>query len=217
MASNIEYIIFIFEIIGTVAFAITGVMAAIEKEVDFFGAIVLGATTAVGGGALRDIMLGITPPTFFYKPVYILTAVIVSAFVFLVMYIYRGGGKHIAFYNNIINIFDAIGLAVFVITGMNTAIRQGYIKNGFLVIFIGTITGIGGGVLRDVLIGKIPAVLRKHIYALAAIIGAVLYYVFLICKINESLSILISAASIIIIRLLAIRYKWNLPKISDRL
>ena len=143
-----QTILFIAELIGTVAFAISGVLVAAEKRVDIFGALVLGTITAVGGGAIRDLLLGITPPTLFQKPVYTIVAVATAAIVFFIEY---GMGDKIerfsVGYMKVINGFDAVGLAVFVVVGVNTAIASGQGDNGFLSIFVGTITGIGGGMI----------------------------------------------------------------------
>lgn len=210
---NIDKIIFVIEIIGTVAFAITGVITALEKKLDIFGAIVLGMVTAVGGGILRDIILGYLPPAAFLHPVYAITAIITSVAVFTLAYIF--GDKFKAkydTYSQAINIFDSIGLAVFVIVGVQTAADCGFGGNAFLAVFVGTLTGVGGGIMRDVIAGRIPKILRKRVYALAAIIGAVVYQLLTeygIC--SQTVAMLIGAGSILVIRILATVFHWNLP------
>ncbi len=211
-----ELIIHIAELIGTIAFAVSGVIVAIEKQLDFFGAMVLGVTTAVGGGALRDVLLGITPPTMFQNYVVVAVAVATSGLVFMIEYSSRGLlNKQKNNYLQVINIFDAVGLGVFTVIGVNTAIMNSYSDNWFLAIFIGTITGIGGGVLRDVLAGRIPLVLYKEVYALAAISGAALFYILHQTGLNLTLAMLFGASAVMLIRLLAIYFKWSLPKVPQ--
>ena len=114
-------------------------------------------------------------------------------------------------YDAMMNIFDAVGLGIFTIIGINAGIDKGFGDYAFFIIFLGVITGVGGGVLRDIMAGVTPAVLRKHIYACASLAGAVCYVILLpLC--NKDLNMVISAAVVVIIRLLARHYKWNLPK-----
>lgn len=209
-----ELIIRITEYIGTVAFAISGVIVAINKRLDFFGAAVLGVTTAVGGGALRDILLGITPPMMFQNYVFVAVALAISCLIFIIEYHIGGIFSKGRDYLQVINIFDAVGLGAFTVVGVNTAIISGYSDNGFLVIFVGTITGIGGGVLRDVLAGRIPMVLRKQIYAVAAIVGAAFNFILYHMGYNPTLAMLLGAAAVMLIRFLASYFKWDLPKVS---
>ena len=165
------------EILGTIAFAISGAMVASRKKMDIFGVMVLGVTTAVGGGMIRDLILGINPPIMFINSSYVFVAVLTSILIFIIFFHLK---KHIEKYNkqidSILNIFDAIGLGAFVVAGVNTAISHGFEDFGFLVIFVGTLSGIGGGILRDIFAGRIPVVLRKRVYAIAAIVGAMTYY-----------------------------------------
>lgn len=214
---KVETVLFALEIVGTVAFAITGVITSIEKKFDIFGALVLGTVTAVGGGILRDLILGYTPPMAFRKSVYAVTAVITSLAVFILAY-FLGTKikKHFDVYSQIINIFDSIGLAVFVVGGVNAAIACGFGENMFLSVFVGTLTGIGGGVMRDIMAGRVPKILRKRVYALAAIIGSVLYYLLIYYAVCPStLAIIIGAGSVLIIRILATIFHWNLPTVKN--
>lgn len=214
---SIDKVFFIFEIIGTVAFAITGVITAIEKKLDIFGAVVLGTVTAVGGGMVRDILLGYLPPAAFRHPVYTVTAIATSLAVFIIAYFFGKRIKlHFNVYSQIINVFDAIGLAVFTVAGINSAAACGFGENSFLSIFVGMMTGVGGGVMRDMMAGGVPTILRKKVYALAAGIGALIYQ--LLVEHNtcpQGLSILAGAGSIIVIRLSATVFKWNLPTLKD--
>lgn len=214
---NFDTVLLIIELIGTVAFAITGVITAIEKKFDIFGAIVLGTVTAVGGGIVRDIILGYLPPMAFRKSVYAITAVITSLAVFWIAYFFgRRIQKHFDVYSQVINIFDSIGLSVFVIGGVNSAIACGFEENMFLTVFVATLTGVGGGVMRDIMAGRVPKILRKRVYALAAIIGSVLYYILIHYQLcSTSLAIIIGAGSVLIIRILATIFRWNLPTVKN--
>ncbi len=213
---NVDTVLFVIEIIGTVAFAITGVITALEKKFDIFGAIVLGTVTAVGGGIVRDLILGYLPPMAFRKSVYALTAVITSLAVFIIAYFLGTKIKrHFGVYSQIINIFDSIGLSVFVIGGVNSAISCGFGENMFLSVFVATLTGVGGGVMRDIMARRVPKILRKRVYALAAIVGATIYYVLIWYGILPSTpSIIIGAGSVLIIRILATIFRWNLPTVK---
>lgn len=214
---SFEKILFTIEIIGTIAFAITGVITAVEKKLDILGAIVLGTVTAVGGGILRDIMLGYLPPMAFRNPVYALTAIATSVAVFVIaLFVGKKIVKHFDVYSQVINFFDSLGLAVFVVTGINTAAQCGFGENAFLSIFVAVLTGVGGGVMRDILAGRVPKILRRRVYALAAILGAIIYYYLLEFGIfTQTVSMLIGAGSVLIIRILATIFHWNLPTIKN--
>ena len=174
---NIDTVFFAVEIVGTIAFALTGVITAIEKKFDILGAIVLGTVTAVGGGIMRDIILGYLPPLAFRHPVYALTAIITSVAVFVIaFFLGKKIVRHFDVYSQVINLFDSLGLAVFVVTGINTAAECGFGDNAFLSVFVAVLTGVGGGVLRDILAGRAPKILHRRVYALAAILGALIYY-----------------------------------------
>ena len=214
---NLDSILLAIELIGTVAFAITGVITAIEKKFDIFGAIVLGTVTAVGGGIMRDIILGYLPPLAFRHPVYALTAIITSVAVFIVaFFLGKKIVRHFDVYSQVINLFDSLGLAVFVVTGINTAAECGFGDNAFLSVFVAVLTGVGGGVLRDILAGRAPKILHRRVYALAAILGALIYYYLLEFNVfHETVSMLIGAGSVLLIRILATIFRWNLPSIKN--
>ncbi|PWM67305.1 MAG: hypothetical protein DBX38_03870 [Eubacteriales Family XIII. Incertae Sedis bacterium] len=209
-----ENIIFITEIIGTIAFAASGAMIAIRKELDLFGIIMLGTITAVGGGILRDIIIGRIPPNTFVNPVYIATAALTSVLLFIIFYKAPSllDSKHIGTFEKILNIFDAIGLGAFTVIGIDAGIDKGYGEYLFLLIFLGVTTGIGGSIMRDIMAGEIPYVLKKQIYACASIAGACLYVIFL--QFSQSyLSMLISALLVVVVRMLASKFDWNLPAV----
>ena len=113
----------------------------------------------------------------------------------------------------LINALDAVGLGIFVTVGVDAAVRAGYGDNAFLAVFVGTMTGVGGGILRDQLVGRVPMVLQKHVYVLAAIAGAIAYYVMLRLDLLRPVALCLSSAIVVVIRLLAAHYRWNLPHI----
>ena len=208
-------IIFIVEIIGTLAFASSGAMVAVRKRLDLFGIIVLGVITAVGGGMLRDLMIGNIPPNMFRNPVYVLAAFLTVLVLFLLFrcWPFLLGSRYIEGYEQIMNILDAIGLGAFTVIGIDTGVEAGYGDYHFLIIFLGVITGIGGGILRDIMAGETPYVLKKHIYACASIAGACLYVVLL--QVTRSDSAMIgSALLVVVIRILASHFRWDLPGVD---
>ena len=170
----------VFEYIGVAAFAICGAMAGIDRGADIFGVLFVAVITALGGGVIRDMMLGHLPPRMFSSFAYIGVAVFFGLAVFLDAYIrtekYR---QHQAELDSLVNIFDALGLAVFTVTGMDLAIAQCGLENPVLLVLLGMTTGVGGGMVRDVLIDVMPAVLRKRIYAVASMAGGIVYYILL--------------------------------------
>ena len=208
---------FIIEVIGTIAFASSGAMVAIKKQLDLLGVVVLGVTTAVGGGLLRDIIIGNVPPAMFQDPLYVLLAFFTVMILFIIVRRNQRilAGRSIETYEKVMNIFDAVGLGAFTVVGIDTAILSGYGEYHFLIIFLGVITGVGGGILRDIMAGQTPYVLRKHIYACASIAGAILY-AGLLEHINGNAAMLIGACSVVLIRVLATRFCWNLPTATKK-
>ena len=207
---------FIFELIGTVAFASSGAMIAIEKKMDIFGVNVLGATTAVGGGIMRDIILGLTPPGAFSHPVYVLVAALTSTILFVIAY-----AKPTAFesrvktdyYDKLMFWCDTAGLGIFTVVGIQAAVRAVGGENVFFFVFIGTLTGVGGGVLRDIMAGETPYILVKHIYACAAIAGGI------VCVVGrtafgEAYGTILGLAATVLLRFLAAHFRWNLMRVS---
>lgn len=208
--------IFILELIGTVAFASSGAMIAIEKKMDIFGVNVLGATTAVGGGIMRDIILGLTPPGAFSHPVYVLVAALTSTILFVIAY-----AKPTAFesrvktdyYDKLMLWCDTAGLGIFTVVGIQAAVRAVGGENVFFFVFIGTLTGVGGGVLRDIMAGETPYILVKHIYACAAIAGGI------VCVVGrtafgEAYGTILGLAATVLLRFLAAHFRWNLMRVS---
>ncbi len=208
-------VISVLEILGTVSFAISGSLVAISRKLDLFGVLVLGCITATGGGMLRDVLIGRVPPTVFSNSIIIVLAALTSVLVFIVSYINR---KHFSGFSTKIetinNIFDALGLSVFSVLGTQTVCNAGFESQALFCILMGMITGVGGGIFRDILADKTPYVLKKHVYAMASLCGSTLYY-FLRILVEDN--ILVSTVSMILIfaiRMLATRYLWKLPKIE---
>ena len=195
-------IYFIFEMIGTIAFAASGAMVAIEQKMDILGVAILGVTTAIGGGIIRDVLIGKTPPTSLNDPKYALVAVITALIVFIPYIRERLDMDHKG-----IVLLDAIGLGMFTVIGCNTAIP---FNNMFLQVLLGVMTGVGGGVLRDMFATQKPMIFVKHFYAMASILGAILYSWLL--NYNEQFAAYFSMAFIVVIRMFAAKYKWHLPK-----
>lgn len=210
-----DILFFAAEIIGTIAFSVAGSLVAIRRELDIFGTVVVGGVTAVGGGCLRDILLGNLPPTMFRIPVYAIVAASVSILVFLIEYIFPAE-KILASkkYESVVNIFDALGLAIFVVVGINSAKSCGYENNVFLSVCVGVLTGVGGGIIRDLLVKTVPMILRKQVYALPAIVGGIIYYYMDKANINEIICVVITILFVMTVRTLAAILKWNLPKIK---
>lgn len=212
-----DLIIYIFEMIGTVAFASSGALVGIRKNMDIFGVNVLGITTAVGGGCIRDIILGITPPKMFQNFSYVGASILISCILFTIFYLNQEllSSRFFETYERVMISLDAIGLGVFTVMGIRTAIEASFENNLFLLIFVGAVTGIGGGMLRDVMAGMTPFVFVKHVYAIASILGAVCYII-LRLYIRDTISLFLGAAVVIIIRLLAAHFRWNLPRIRQK-
>ena len=208
-------IMVIMEMIGTIAFAISGALVAIGCSLDIFGVVFIGCITATGGGVLRDLLLGITPPAIFSHVYIFFVAALTSVAVFIFAAIHRQ-----RFYplrnkiEHINNIFDAIGLAAFSVTGTEIACNQGFTDNIFLVISMGMITGIGGGIIRDILVDETPYVLKKDIYALPSFLGSLFYYSLQQYLNQPFLSTMLAVIIVVSIRLMASKYHWKLPQIK---
>lgn len=212
--TTVEFVFFLVELAGTVAFAISGAVSAIRRELDLFGVLFLGGVTAIGGGVIRDVLLGQIPPRAFLDYIYLATAAVTALSVFfMTAWKQRHGGYGWKHADAFLNFFDAAGLGIFSVVGVQNTIQAGFEDNGFFCIFLGMTTGIGGGILRDMMSRRTPVVFRKHIYALASLGGSVCYY--LLYGIMPIGSMVIATLSVIIVRLLAARYCWQLPKIRE--
>lgn len=208
------HIIFFLELIGTIAFAASGAMTGIRRDMDVFGVCVLGVITAVGGGMTRDVILGYVPGAL-TNPVYVSVAVVASLAVFGLLLFQRNIFEETfgIWYNQIMLVMDSLGLGIFTVMGVMVGVDRGYEGNLFLLAFLGTLTGVGGGLLRDVLAEQPPYILHRHIYACASVLGAVccvLVYRFA----GRIPGVAVGSAAVVIIRFLAVHYRWNLPQIK---
>ena len=204
------FLILLLELIGTVAFAISGAIIGIRKNMDMLGVCIMGLTTACGGGIFRDLLLGQIPPSMFTSPIYPLTALITSIITFIPA-VRHSHFLQVHHLETTVFLADAVGLGVFTSVGVNAVQAAGYGSNVFFALTLGVITGVFGGVVRDVLAGDRPYIFIKHIYACASLAGAVVYYlssyVFPVFP-----SMLLGAFVTLIIRVLAAHFHWSLPK-----
>lgn len=203
-------VITVFEIIGTVAFAASGAIVALKKEMDIFGVAILGLFTAVGGGVIRDMILGNTPPAVFKDPVYALVAIITSIIIFLpsVRGLLKKSPK---VYDIVMLIMDSVGLGIFTVAGIQTAKSVNPDSGYFLLVFVGIVTGVGGGLLRDICAGVTPYIFVKHFYACASLFGS------LLCTLlwnytSENIAMISGSAAVLVLRILAAKFRWSLPK-----
>ena len=186
---------------GTFAFAISGIRLASAKQFDWFGAYVIGLVTAVGGGTLRDLLLNATP--FWMEQASYLT---VSGVALLFVIIFK---KFVIRLNNTFFIFDAIGLGLFAVVGIVKTLEFGFPM--WVAIVMGTITGSFGGMLRDTLINEVPLIFRKDIYALACVFGGLIYYLCTFTGMSSSSIQFITAVSVFVIRVIAVKYHISVP------
>lgn len=212
---NFELTLIIIEYIGTIAFAISGAIIAIENKMDILGVMILGTTTAVGGGIMRDVIIGRDIPMVFNNPSFLIVAGITTILVFVTFVILkRLDLTQNKVYKIVLNITDSLGLGVFVIIGATSTLDAG-VTNHLLVLFCSVLTAVGGGVLRDIMAAKIPGIFRKHIYCVVAILGAIFFYVLLL-NTSENVYNLIVVSTIVLVvvcRFLAFHFELNLPKV----
>jgi len=192
----------VFVYAGIIAASISGTLVGIKKKLDLFGVVFLAACTALGGGLIRDMILGQSVPNVFIKPQYFIVCTVISILTWL---FYQ---RTMQFQNTLI-ITDAIGLGVFTAVGSYSAIDHG-LKGAFLIVSMGLITGIGGGIMRDVFAREIPFVFQKEIYAIAAIIGAI-SILFTYGEFSKLASLYICFTITTLIRIISVRYKINFP------
>ncbi len=201
--------IFVVNIIGTLAFAASGAMIGLNKNMDIFGVCILGLATATGGGVIRDLILGLTPPMAFRDPTYAVLALATSA-VFFSRRVRRVLMHNQRRYDRLLFWMDTLGLGVFSVAGVELAFSRSGHPTFFLLVFIGTITGVGGGVLRDLLAQEVPYIFVKHIYACASLAGAALCAG--LWRFGSMPAMLAGIAAVVIIRVLAAHFHWNLPR-----
>lgn len=217
---QLDAILLVLEVLGIISFSISGSIVAIDKEMDIIGVYFLALCTSFGGGIIRDIMIGNIPPLFFNELIYlVITAAVTATLVFTFAYLFKHRYcEREALIININNYIDAIGLGAFAVSGVKICLSVCSDGGAFLAIAMGVISAIGGGMIRDVCLGDVPFVLRKRVYALAAIIGASLYYLLGVVIIGDVVGDVIGSVvgvlTVVLIRVLATRFKWNLPRVK---
>jgi uncharacterized membrane protein YeiH len=197
-----DHLIHILDIVGTGVFAVTGALAAGRKRMDVFGVVVLGCLTALGGGTLRDLILGIRPVFWISKTYYLWVATLAAIGTYLLARRYRPPAIGLMY-------LDAIGLAVFTIIGFQTAINLTHKYS--IAIVMGVTTGVFGGIIRDVLSAEVPLILRREIYASASLCGAALLALLFNLQLPRSLSVPAALLTTLIIRIAALRWNLALP------
>jgi len=193
----------IIDILGTFSFAAAGSFAAMEKKLDPFGVLIIAFATAIGGGTIRDILIGELPVAWLTNTTGIFVILVAAAATILF-------GSYIKKLNKMLFLCDAIGLGLFSMIGIQKGIAHGF--SAGICIMLGTVTGSFGGVLRDVLLNNLPLIFHKEIYAMASIAGGVLFFLLLKFGIANNLAYSFGIAAVVIIRILAVRFKWSLPK-----
>lgn len=195
----------IFDYIGTFAFAVSGTIMAADKKFDVFGAVVAGFVTAIGGGTLRDMMLGIMPVTWIRGLDYFF--IILAAVTITILF-----QSFVLRLRSTLFLFDTIGIGVFTLIGMEKALSVGIEPP--LAVMMGLSTAVVGGVIRDILCNEVPLIFHKEIYATACIAGAVFYFIMKSLGFPNMVSETVTVVSIITIRVLAVKYDWSIPKTS---
>jgi uncharacterized membrane protein YeiH len=193
----------LFDYLGTAAFAMSGALKAARHQLDLFGVVVLALITAVGGGTLRDLMLGVHPPFWLADPVYVGLGLLLALMVFAWPQPVARQERQLVYY-------DAVGLGVFTVIGASKALEHGAGIVGAVV--FGCLTGVGGGVLRDVLVREVPLVLRKEIYASATVAGSLVFCLLHWADAPEWGALLLGAALVVLIRVYCILSGRSLPR-----
>ncbi len=193
------------ELIGTVAFAVSGALIAIEKKLDYYGIVFLAIITAVGGGIIRDLIIDLPLPAAFENPLYVVISIISAAAV-IAFY------KWITRLQRLITIFDAVGLAAFTSIGAKAALDNN-VYTVFIVMTLAMLTGVGGGMLRDIFVKEIPFVFRKEVYAVASLVGALVFWAASF-YLNVKLCMYICFGVTLAIRLVSVRFNWHLATVK---
>ena len=200
---TVPLLVLILDLFGTVAFAVTGAFKAIEHKSDIVGIIILATITGVAGGVFRDVVFGRIPPLAIINPLYLIITVATGVAIF---FLYRTLKKHW----NLFLKFDAIGLGVFTVIGATFAYNL-FGLNFLAMAFAGVLTAVGGGIMRDVFVKEIPIVFVKELYASASFIGVVIFFLLLAAGADMNMAAIPSIVAVTALRLLAMKYNWNLP------
>ena len=205
----------VLQIIGVIGFSVSGAMVAIRRETDIVGVVILALTPTFGGGIMRDLCISSEPPRFFTMYTEIAISVAVALAVFFLARHYKE--KYLEREGALLavdNVFDAVGIGIFSVIGTEIALDAGYTEP-LLAILMGTVSGVGGGVVRDVLVRDIPFILKKRIYVLATLSGAASYYLLWKLGAPDAVALSVGAAIVFALRMLATAFKWNMPKAID--
>lgn len=195
---------FIIDILGTIAFAISGVLVAMDKKLDVFGVLIIAFVTAVGGGTLRDLLIGIRPVGWLMAPMHLL--IILGTVVLAITFV-----KQLKYVRKSLFLFDTIGIGLYTMVGVEKGLAAQL--SPIMCIALGTITACFGGVIRDILCNEIPVIFRKEIYATVCILGAMVYFLLVQFPIDNAIAQTMGIATIIVMRILAVRFKISLPSI----
>jgi uncharacterized membrane protein YeiH len=196
-------LLLLLDMAGTFFFAVSGAMVAIKKNMDLFGIIVLGTVTAIGGGTLREILIGQFPPFVFRQDLYFYLAIIGSLFTWLFV-------EQLLRVRSVVLLADAVGLGTFVTIGVTRALAVDITPTSAVI--LGTITAVAGGMIRDVLAGEIPFVLTRDFYAASCILGGIAYLSMAYLGVPVNITMAVTTILVIVLRVLAIRYRWTLPR-----
>ena len=203
-----ELFIYVLDLFGTLAFAVTGAFKAIEHKADVVGIVILATITGVAGGTIRDVMMGRFPPNSISDPAYIGITVVAGIVLFFLY-------SHLKKHWNVFLKFDAIGLGVFTIIGATFAYNL-FGLNFLAIVSAGIVTAIGGGILRDVFVNEVPIVFVKELYASASFAGVVVFYLILVAGYELYIATILGIVVTIGLRLVAMKYNWNLPKVRGK-
>ena len=195
---------FIIDILGTIAFAISGVLVAMDKRLDAFGVFIIAFVTAVGGGTLRDLLIGIKPVGWLNAPMHLLIIVIIVLLAIIFV-------KQLKYVRKSLFLFDTIGIGLYTMVGIEKGLAAELPP--VMCIALGTITACFGGVIRDILCNEIPVIFRKEIYATVCILGGLVYFLLIQFPIQNTIAYSMAIVTIIIMRVLAVRFKISLPNI----
>lgn len=203
----IKIMFHLLDIIGTIAFALSGALTAMSKKLDLFGVFIIAFVTAVGGGTLRDVMIGRTPVGWMLDLQYVYVIIIA----FLVALLFR---KKFDRLRTSLLLFDTIGLGVFTLIGLEKGINIGL--HPVVCVALGTMTACFGGVIRDILCAEIPVIFRKEIYATICILGGIVFFILKEFNLDNDILYLITSLVIISFRLMAVKFKWYLPTLENK-
>lgn len=196
------------DFIGTSVFAISGALAAMRRKFDSFGVLILAAVTAIGGGSLRDVLIGNTPVGWMVHWEYLIIIICST----LIAALFR---KRLAYFRKTMFLFDAIGLGIFTIIGFETGMAANL--HPIICVILGTLSASFGGVLRDILCNEVPLIFHKEVYASLSILGAIIFYILLQTPLDININYVITSALVVVLRILAVKYEWVLPKIYREL